>query len=457
MCSGIQGNTGEFNEEILRGYRLEWRNHARQYECDGIDYSRLYSHINNLADSVSGLLIEPNFNQYLVESCQLLANSLDLIHQGYFDAAFYSVRQAGEVILIGALFSDLDQAERKEQYRKWIDRDYFPSFSKLAKRLENEGRNFGSLLEQMPEVKELIKKVNSNANKYIHKQGYGSFYVRRPGLRKKSAQLIQKEFTDYFEAMAKVCAVFRLAVDPLPILKDDPELLYRFPDCLTFEFSSSFIDGCLGSDFVKKYRETDFYQSWLDAIKSAFPKLNESTYNVSNLRYVDLSRLADILDELDKLHFNEAVAVLFMGLFANKAVAVHLENGFDTFTNSNKWSNGLTLSDMSVYVERLGGINVSLREICRLAEFDLVNGSLPVESSVTSFRMGSEPVCVETDCKLNSDEIVLGHKAGKELADLYCRIRDGDSGMAEIKETEVFKRLVSVTEGQQAGTLFSPD
>lgn len=74
----------------------------------------------------------PSFNQFLLESCQLLANSLDLIHQGYFDAAFYSVKQAGEVILIGTLFTNLDEVEREAKYKKWASLGGFPSFSKLS-------------------------------------------------------------------------------------------------------------------------------------------------------------------------------------------------------------------------------------------------------------------------------------------------------------------------------------
>ena len=68
---------------------------------DNLNFSNLYNYVEQLADSISGIVSTPPFNQFLLESCQLLANSLDLIHQGYFDAAFYSVRQAGETILVG--------------------------------------------------------------------------------------------------------------------------------------------------------------------------------------------------------------------------------------------------------------------------------------------------------------------------------------------------------------------
>ncbi len=110
-----------FNDEDLNGKLFSWRFHPQRYitKENALDYYLLYSYVDELTDSISGIVETPSFNQFLLESCQLLANSLDLIHQGYFDAAFYSVRQAGEAILIGALFTNLDNAERKTKYKKW--------------------------------------------------------------------------------------------------------------------------------------------------------------------------------------------------------------------------------------------------------------------------------------------------------------------------------------------------
>lgn len=109
-----------FNDEDLNGKLFSWRFHPQRYitKENALDYYLLYSYVDELTDSISGIVETPSFNQFLLESCQLLANSLDLIHQGYFDAAFYSVRQAGEAILIGALFTNLDNTERKTKYKK---------------------------------------------------------------------------------------------------------------------------------------------------------------------------------------------------------------------------------------------------------------------------------------------------------------------------------------------------
>lgn len=406
---------------------------------DDLNFSHLYNYVEQLADSISGIVSTPPFNQFLLESCQLLANSLDLIHQGYFDAAFYSVRQAGEIILVGTLFSNLEESERKAKYEKWVSLDRFPSFSELSKMLRSKDIEYRDLLEQMPEIDELISKLNKRANKYIHKQGHESFYTKPYEVVPESAKHIREDFTDYFTTTVQVCAIFRLAVDPFPILLSDPECEFRFPDCMTLEFGQSFIDNCLGNEFVKHYIETNYYRNWVNAIKSTFPQLKEATYNVSNVHYIDLSSIEDILDELDKLTLYEATAVLFTALFSEKVIAIHITGMLDAFSNSARPSSGLYLSDMSDYASQLGGVNVPLAEICHLASLDISHEFSPVSSFITSFSIASDFVCVETAKLLDDNEVELGRKAADELDWLWSRIKTGQCTMFELKETELFK------------------
>lgn len=406
---------------------------------DDLNFSHLYNYVEQLADSISGIVSTPPFNQFLLESCQLLANSLDLIHQGYFDAAFYSVRQAGEIILVGTLFSNLEESERKAKYEKWVSLDRFPSFSELSKMLRSKDIEYRDLLEQMPEIDELISKLNKRANKYIHKQGHESFYTKPYEVVPESAKHIREDFTDYFTTTVKVCAIFRLAVDPFPILLSDPECEFRFPDCMTLEFGQSFIDNCLGNEFVKHYIETNYYRNWVNAIKSTFPQLKEATYNVSNVHYIDLSSIEDILDELDKLTLYEATAVLFTALFSEKVIAIHITGMLDAFSNSARPSSGLYLSDMSDYASQLGGVNVPLAEICHLASLDISHEFSPVSSFITSFSIASDFVCVETAKLLDDNEVELGRKAAEELGQLCRQIKVGQCAMSELKETVLFK------------------
>lgn len=432
-----------FKDEYINSQMFSWRHHPLRYVAreDELAYGCLYDYVEQLADSVSGLVSTPSFNQFLLESCQLLANSLDLIHQGYFDAAFYSIRQAGEVILIGTLFSNLEESERKAKYEKWVSLDKFPSFSDLSKMLRSKDIEYRDLLKQMPEIDELISKLNKRANKYIHKQGHESFYTKPYEVVPESAKHIRENFTDYFTSTVKVYAIFRLAVDPFPILLSDPECEFRFPDCMTLEFGQSFIDNCLGNEFIKHYIETDYYRNWVKAIKSIFPQLKEATYNVSNVHYIDLSNMEDILDELDKITLYEATAVLFTALFSEKVIAIHITGMLDAFSNSARPSSGLYLSDMSDYASQLGGVNVSLAEICHLASLDTSHEYSPVSSFITSFSIASDCICAESDGLLDGKEVELGRKAAEELGQLWRQIKVGQCVMSELKDTVLFNRI----------------
>ena len=307
--------------------------------------------------------------------------------------------------------------------------------------LYSKDTEYRELLEHMPEIDELISKLNKKANKYIHKQGHESFYTKPYEMTSDSSKSIREDFTVYFTATAKVCAIFRLAVDPFPILLSDTECEYRFPDCMTLEFSQSFIEHCLGSDFVEHYIKTDYYRNWVNAIRSTFPQLKEAKYNVSNLHYIDLSNIEDILDEIDKLTLYEATAVLFTALFSEKVIAVHITGMLDAFSNSARPSSGLYLSDMSDYAGQLGGVNVPLANICRLASFDTSHEFSPVSSFITSFPIASDFVCIETDKLLDSNEVEQGRKVAEELGQLWKKIKTGQCAISELKETALFKRI----------------
>lgn len=194
-----------------------------------------------------------------------------------------------------------------------------------------------------------------------------------------------------------------------------------------------------GGDFVEHYIKTDYYRNWVNAIKSTFPKLKEATYNVSNLHYIDLSNIKDILDELDKLTLYESTAVLFTALFSEKVIAIHITGTLDAFSNSARPSSGLYLSDMSAYAEQLGGVNVPLAEICRLASLDTSHEFSPASSFITSFSTASDFVCVETDKPLDDDEVELGRNAAEELVQLWKQIKTGQCSMSELEKTELFK------------------
>lgn len=152
-----------------------------------------------------------------------------------------------------------------------------------------------------------------------------------------------------------------------------------------------------------------------------------------------MSNIEDILDELDKLTLYEATAVLFTALFSEKVISIHITGMLDAFSNSARPSSGLYLSDMIDYAEQLGGVNVPLARICRLASLDTSYEYSPVSSFITSFSFASDCICVESDGLLDSKEVELGRKAAEELGRLWRQIKVGQCAMSELKETTLFK------------------
>lgn len=96
---------------------------------------------------------------------------------------------------------------------------------------------------------------------------------------------------------------------------------------------------------------------------------------------------------------------------------------------------------MNEYTEQLGGINVPLAEICRVANCNISNKNSEIKSYITSFPFESECVCIETDSVLDSNEISLGRKAATELVQLCRQIQLGECNMSKIKETALFKQI----------------
>lgn len=220
-----------FKDEYINSQIFSWRHHPRRYVAreDELAYSHLYGYAGQLAGSVCGLVSTPSFNLFLLESCQLLANSLDLIHQGYFDAAFYSVRQAGEVILIGTLFSNLEESERKAKYEKWVSLDRFPSFSELSKMLRSKNIEYRDLLEQMPEIDELISKLNKRANKYISqtRPRILLYQALRGGSRKREAY--SRGFHRLFHDYCKGLCNFSTCRRSFPHITERPRMRIQIP------------------------------------------------------------------------------------------------------------------------------------------------------------------------------------------------------------------------------------
>ncbi len=139
----------------------------------------LHSDVQHIELSTSGRgdFLSIGGNAFIQEAVILLHNSINLFQIGYFDCAFYSLRQTLEVVTIIIAFSDLPQKERDEKISAWKSNSYFPMQNKLMTQLEGNGIVINDMKTHMPTFFSLITNTNKQINKFVHKQVFQHFYA----------------------------------------------------------------------------------------------------------------------------------------------------------------------------------------------------------------------------------------------------------------------------------------
>ena len=128
-------------------------------------------------------------NSFIQEAIQLLKNSLILYKKGFFDCAFYSIRQSSEV-----MDSMLYLAKSpSEKVNDWKSKSYFPVDSKVRQQLEKISNDYKEIKSLLPDFfrhhEELIIKIH----KIIHKQGFDTFYQLRTPINRKITNYSQED------------------------------------------------------------------------------------------------------------------------------------------------------------------------------------------------------------------------------------------------------------------------
>jgi hypothetical protein len=58
-------------------------------------------------------------NTFILESAQLIVNAINLFEMGYFDCAYYSLRQSLELSTTMIYLLDIDEDRREIELKKW--------------------------------------------------------------------------------------------------------------------------------------------------------------------------------------------------------------------------------------------------------------------------------------------------------------------------------------------------
>ncbi len=301
------------------------------------DRDKFFRDIQNIEDSFSGRMDAGSIiNTFIMESAQLLMNSLVLFEQGYFDAAYYSLRSAVDVSTTMVYLIDIPDEEREEKLSAWKETREFPTQGRLIKYLSTNGNIYRDMREKMPQFFSDAKELTERLNKYVHKQGFRHFYIARnhPLYGIKSQDTFIQSYVHYLKRCIGVVAVMRLAADPFPVLLMDKDILYRCFDSITDPYSDSFVEEYIGKETIDAYKKTDMYTGTYDSFINDEEK-NEATFNVMKYQIIDTTKREELLSQLYLLSVYDVVCVV-IAFSCNKAVKLYTFNGLMMYYTDKK-------------------------------------------------------------------------------------------------------------------------
>ncbi len=327
---------------------------------------KYYLDIINLEESWTGRLDAQISNTFILEAVQLIINSIRLFELGYFDAAFYSLRQSLEVSTTMTYLIDNDEQTRKDELSKWKKQSKFPMYNQMIQMLEKNGHVFAEIKEKMKNYFEELNITKQKLNKYVHKQGFNTFYFSKnhPINVTKDKNEFILEFETYLKKCIGAIAVYRLTIDPFPILLNDKEIYVRTGDLMTRGYDDDFIENYIGKENIEQYKKTDFYQSFYEQIIQNEAK-NEYVTNVVKHQFIDKTKIDIILKQKHLLSKNDLVAVILCA-FSEKVSKIYCIGGLQMYfssTKSKRKSMSLNSLDFKKFEENENNYNLTYDEV----------------------------------------------------------------------------------------------
>jgi hypothetical protein len=273
---------------------------------------------------------------------------------GYFDCAFYSLRQSLEIAATVAFFVDDESENRTEQISKWKKQEKFPLHSQMINELKQRQKEFADIKKNMPLYFEELELIKQKLNKYVHKQGLDKFYTYRNHIINKNKEnwinALTNDFESYLKTSIGAIAVFRLVIDPYPILLNDEKVYARTGQILTRGFSDDFISNYIGVENIMAYKQTGMYQGHYDSIMKEEEML-PSVLDIIKHEYIDKSKIDEILSQKHLLGQHDLIA-LELVIFSEKIVKVYCIGGFKWYFTNNT-SNRISSSFHSIVLSDL--------------------------------------------------------------------------------------------------------
>lgn len=295
-----------------------------------------FEDLMNIEHSFSGRMDIPLANTFIMEAVQLVINSISLFELGYFDSAYYSLREAIEISTTIVYLSDMPDEERRKKMEDWKNTKYFPMQEKMLKQLYRYGIVISDMKEKMESFFDEIKNVNKKINKCIHKQGLRFFYVSRnhPINNKKDEKVFIKNYVYFLEKTIGIIAVMRLAIDPYPVLLMDEEILLRCFDSITEAYESEFVEKYITNQTLEDYKKTDIYINHYNRHITE-EKKNYPVFNIMKYQVIETTKRKDILSQIHLLDNVDKIAT-YIALISEKVIKVYTYGGFQMYFTDRK-------------------------------------------------------------------------------------------------------------------------
>jgi hypothetical protein len=269
--------------------------------------------LSNIEFATTGFVHAWETNLFFDEACQLIVNAIRLFQNGYFDCAFYSLRQSIEVS-IGTIYLTANP-NKEDEWKKLCNGFESGAMSRWIK--ENEP-TFKDIREKMGNFFENVRNVQFKMNKYIHKQGYATFYkvTNNPFLSQ------QKDISDCqilfdFESFLKVCigavSVFRLSIDAFPVVLMEEDMLHRAGDIITEPYTQEFVDSYIGKENIDAYKTTRIYNDFYESLRRN-ERQNDAVFNLIHYQYYNRDEIKDYEAQLHLCSYTDKVAICLFSI-----------------------------------------------------------------------------------------------------------------------------------------------
>lgn len=301
--------------------------------------NRKYEFLNaicNIKQSWTGRMDANIVNTFIQEAVQMIINAISVFEQGYFDCAYYSLRQALEIATTMVYLVDIEHEKRKDKLSDWKNQRRFPMDNKMKEDLSKNGYIFADMKNNMDVYFEEIENKKKLYNKCIHKQGFEHFYMSRR-IRVNQDSILDEEIKKFEEDIRfaiGVIAVMRLAIDPFPILLMDEDIFYRTGDTMTLPYSLKFVENYIGINVIEQYKKTRVYKEHYNAIIQE-ERRNIAVSEVLKINYIDTLKLDEIFEQAYLLNEIDFIAVKIVKLLPHIS-KVYCYRGIICYFTNNK-------------------------------------------------------------------------------------------------------------------------